>query len=370
MRTSPIFHELLQQYGLAINANDLNAADDLGRALGQLARLNDDTALQARFDALRAHHEYIQGRIKQGIEIQRDVLFHALSRGRINAESLNEAHNLAMSLYQLFRHPEARRILTAALALAGPAERDLPDAGLCEGLLGVIEIDMGDVPQGLVRLQRQAAAHPDVYFGHSSGFLARAQLLAGTISPEAALSLGPPGRSLATRALQWAVWREDEALLKRVIRECVGPRPEQLPEGFVFTRYARALLRALEGDTDPGLQYIKEDIGARSVSSAEPIVRFGVPMSYCRLARLCGDAPLALKFLLEADRRLRELPPEFTVDVLAEAGHHRNALLLLEAGSRRHATLRSAAERFFPEMVGKGFGCFVQYVKPQSTDAA
>lgn len=372
VRTSPIFNELLQQYGLALNNHDLNNADDLSRALGQLARLNDETALQARFDALRAHHEYIQGRVKQSIEIQRDVLFHALSRGRLSGESLNEAHNLAMSLYQLNRHPEARRILTAALALVGPAERDFPDVGLCEGLLGVIEIDMGEVPSGLTRLQRQAAAHPDVYFGHSAGFLARAQLLTGMISPEAALSLGPPSRSLATRVLQWAVWREDPALLKRVTRECVGPRPEQLPEGFVFTRYALVLQQAHEGNAGPGLQYIREDVGARSVSSAEPIVRFGVPMSYCRLARVCGEKALALKFLDEAEARRREIPPEFTVDVIAVAGHHRNARLLIEprTRSRRHAELRDAAERFFPEMVGKGYGCFMQSVKPEASPTA
>ncbi len=360
VRTSPIFNDLLQQYGLAVNANDLNAADDLGRALGQLARLNDDTALQARFDALRAHHEYIQGRIKQGIEIQRDVLFHALSRGRISDDSLDEAHNLAMSLYQLFRHGEARRILTAALALAGPDELRLPAAGLCQGLLGVIEIDMGEVPQGLTRLQGQAAAHPEVYFGHSAGFLARAQLLAGMLSPESALALGPPSRSLATRVLQWAVWLEKPGLLKRVLKECVGSKPEQLPEGFVFARYARVLLQALEGEFDPARNFIREDVGARSVTSAEPIVRFGVPMSYCRLARVCGDRPAALKQLDQAERCLREVPAAFTPDVIAVAAHHRNVLLLVAPEDRRRAELRSAAGRFFTEQVGKGFGCFMQ----------
>jgi len=352
VRTSPIFDELLKQYSGAVESNNLNAADDLSRALTQLARLNDDTVLQARFDALLAHHRYIQGKVPESIDIQRDVLFHALSRGRLDAESLNEAHNLAMSLYQLSRHAEARRILQAVMTLVPPELRATPEAELADGLLGVIEVDMGEVAQGLIRLQRNVAAHADIYLGHSSGFLVRAQLLAGMLTLEAAFSLGEPSRGRALRVLQWAAWLEDKALLKRACREGIGPRPEQLPEAFVFAQYARALLAALEGDMAPAKAYLSEQVGARSIAPGEPVVRFGVQMNYCRLARAAGQPAAAVKYLHEADQRLHEIPPEYTPDVLARAAHYRNALLLPGARS----SLKSDATRFFREQVSRGFG--------------
>ncbi|MCA8912637.1 MAG: helix-turn-helix transcriptional regulator [Planctomycetes bacterium] len=364
VKTSPIFEELIGQYQQALGGLQLDRSDDLRRALTQLARLNDDAELRTRFDAFRAYHEYILGHASESIDIQRDVLFHSLSRGGVTEQSLDEAYNLAMSLYRLFRHPEACRILKATFDLMPPGLESAPQAIRVEGLLGVLEIDMGDVPQGFARLQRAAAFQPELYLGHSGGFLVRAQLMLGLTTLEAAMSLGTPSLSRNTRIVQWAAWLEDPALLKRVIRECIGTAPHHMPESFVYAGYVRALLQAIEGNPDAARKYVDEDTGSTGADVSRPIVRFAIPASYCRLARVAGDRQRALKFLKEADRHLHEIPPEYTLDVMAAATHYRNALLLISENTRGAslAKIRARAQQFFRESAAKGFGCFMQYV--------
>lgn len=364
-RTSPIFEDLLEQYHDAIQNMRLEISDDLRKALTQLARLNDDPELRVKFDAYRAHHEYVTQNVAGGIEIQRNVVFHALSRGTVDNHALSEAHNLAMSLYQLFRLKEARRILEATAALTPEEKKLTGEYGVLDGLRGVIEVDMGDVAEGLVRIQRRVAAHPDVYFEHSGGFLVRAQLLVGTTTIEAAMRQGAstPGRNL--RIIQFTVWDEDATQLRRVYRELVGASPDKLPENYVYAQYTKALLETLEGDPTAGLGFINENLGARSVTYGESIVRLGVAMSYCRLLRIAGERRRAMEHLHEADQRLADLPEDVTPDVLVVGAHYRNALELIPTSTRsaKLKAMREAGTAFFSDAVAQGFGCFLPYLQ-------
>jgi hypothetical protein len=357
-RTSSLFSDLLKQFQTVLEKRDLAAADGLRKALTQLARLNDDEALHEQFDRQCAFHEHALMRLDKAQQYRRSVFYRALVRGELNSASCEDAHNLAMSHYANHQVHQARRVCESALALCAPAVLASEGGRVLDGLLGYLQVELGEVPAGLAKLQRNVPYLPGIFLGLSSGMVIRAGLLSGSLDFNGAFALGEPGRSKSFRLLQFAAWSEDPAILKRALRDCAGDGPTRYPVSSAIVEGPAFILRLIEskGRATEDMMAVPEGLGRAEELPASFNATLRAIVA-CRLHRLGGARQRALEDLATAENHLAAIPQEYFIDVLTHATHHRNALRLIDKGARGElGERRKRAIAFFRQGLAQGYG--------------
>ncbi|MCC7509792.1 MAG: helix-turn-helix transcriptional regulator [Planctomycetes bacterium] len=352
LRTSELLDHVLTQLEAALKQMDIARAGALLGSAVQLARLCDDEALDVRLLTAQAHHSFLARRLDASVAFMRKRFGLALAKGDLSTpESMEMGLRLALTLQDIGKGDESRRILEAIIALADEQSRSLPvwSVAMCAHAMHMV--NDGQLVEGIAALTRHMPGCDARRIGNSQASLMRAQVLAGVLSPaDACYAPGLDGPKWLHLSLLAAA-AEDAHTLHKAARFLESPEGRVPREVSPVPHYAGLMARVL-GKPVTALQSELQ----RAATSAEahgmrsPLAA----IIEATIWRLSGDRKRAR----EAHRRARTAMGQITPAVEMSAMHHRNALLLDAKGADR-----TAAKRFFEDWGSKGFR-FIAGLKP------
>ncbi|MCB9893027.1 MAG: helix-turn-helix transcriptional regulator [Planctomycetes bacterium] len=340
-RTGPIFSQLLDDYWAALEAWNLDKADDLRKAAEQVARLCDDDALQERFERTLSFHAFLRRDEDESILHQSRLFQRRLSGAGIDEAGMKEAFNLSNTLQSNARLDDALALCDAAMALAGQRGRQWPVTRLMRAMSGYIWMERGDVREGL---RRVVDAHPQTsaaYRAVQHSMLIRGLLLAGDIDYRGAVDMRGEGPAHAQGMLSYAMWLEDPDVFELACRHYLAL--DQSPA----TQFARLLREVLvEGRKANALKFLKTYPAKARMPLNE---QFDQEVFATGLARLCGAKDTRRRHARAW--KLIEQSGERCYSIVARTMHYRNVIAL-------ERSRRAEAGDFFTEHLERGYGCF------------
>lgn len=305
----PIFSQLIDDLTAAIARRDLPRAQDLGRAVAQVARLCDDDALASHFDQQQAHLEQLLGNREQALALQRNVFMRALRQGALDDGGCRLAFNLVVALCENLRFAEASRIGKAALALAEPGVRKTDDFHALRVAWARTLIETGRLRPALNAIQRSFGRLTGRAREAATGTAFYAALLAGNVEPEHAhrAFLSTPG--VAAVDLRYAMWLEQPGAIEAAIERAGKLAGLTLP----LAQAVQAAIKGRKPDTE-----VLEKTEAQGPGHA-----FVAAVWKAKLQRLQGKPSAKAKAKHAEDLR-RALPDELSADWLTQSEHWRN----------------------------------------------
>jgi len=353
----PVVKELLQGVATALERRELNRANELHAALGQLMRFCDDLPLRRGYDSQSAALAYAAGRRHEAVEIQRRGFMALLGDARASTdEILRHAHNLAASMAGIGMNSDAMATARAALDLVEARRERPPMWHVLQGLLGLMELEFGSPATGLPRLTRAMAEFTTEQQAPLASLLRMAAAFEGLgMRVQAILAQEPLRPSSLTGLIQFSLWEESLPALEAIIKAGKALGHEPWPNTHLNGEQAEMLVTILKRK--------RKGPPPQSSAAAEArcrgMVGSGEFLSEIYLAqreRLAGRIQECARACEAAQRVLDNEPPSVGHEVLALAMHHRNWLYADPNGE--HA---KKAIEFFTEMRAKGYACFAGF---------
>jgi transcriptional regulator with XRE-family HTH domain len=333
----PIFSQLIIELTAAVARRDLPRAQDLSRAVGQVARLCDDDALASQFDQQQAHLELLIGNREQALDLQRRVFMRELRRGVLSEGGCRLAFNLVVSLCENLRYAEGARIGRAALALADPKARKSDDFHALRVAWARALIETGRLKPALAAIQRSFGRLRGRAREAASGTALLAALLSCAVDPIEAHRVYADTAGVAAVDLRYAIWLEQPPYIEAAIARAI--KHSQLQAGPTL-QLAQAVLAALKG----GRKQLAADT-LEKMTAQGPGHAFAAAVWRTKLARLQAR-PEAKSAAKQAEQLRQGLPPDLSTDWLTQCEHWRNASAL---------TPDKANERFSRSAHRKGY---------------
>lgn len=360
-RTRTVFRELLDGLKKALHELDQQRAADIRKAAQQVSRLCDDPQLTVEFDNLQEFYEQIFGDQVRALELSRKVFVKSLGAADVtmDKEHMALAINLVVSLHKADRCREARRICRATLALYEDVGSDWGRFGQLRALNAVLDIELGNLREGLRNLHDTYPNLPEALQRAFSGKLVETMLLSGLAPLDYAPAIGLDSTSKATALVRFAGLMEDTEAMKDLWQRYRGDEKHGLVEDSIFEVYARVLAGK---ENSAAFEKAVASEGARI--AVRPTQEFAHSACASQLARLRGDEKTARRHFEEAAQKLATLDPQVNPQMLALSLHHANALKLYPAGSKAKEAkgIRDKAVAFFKESFDKGYGVFARFL--------
>lgn len=356
-RTRTVFRELLDSLKKAMHDLDQQRAGEVRKAAQQVARLCDDPELTVEFDNLQEFYEQIFGDQTRALELSRKVFVKSLGAADVTMDKdhMALAINLVVSLHKADRCREARRICRATLALYEDVGHDWGRFGQLTALNAVLDIELGNLREGLRMLHDTYPVLPEALQRSFSGKLVETMLLSGLAPLEYAGAIGLDSTSKAAALVRFAGLVEDTEAVKKLWQRYKGDEKHGLPVDSIWEAYARVLT-----GKDSPQAFDKAVQTERSRMAVRPTQEFAYAACASQLARLAGDEKAARKHFDEAAAKLAALDAQVNPQMLALALHWANALKLF--GREREASASgktcAAARTFFKQHFERGYGAF------------
>lgn len=325
-KIAPVADDLLGSLRRALDARQLDRAQDLYAAAQQVMHLCQDPALKARFDRESAHFAYVTGRRALAVSIQRRNVTAAMADAAVPPEQfLRDVFNLVAALDGDNLKREAIGIAQAGLAIAQSRGAQPGIWHLLRGLLGLIHLECGELEAGLP-LTSALYAHADA--GPTAPGIVE------MIRASFALAMGtePPLELLARKALSptIAVLLADTCLLRAQPDElrALKARVVQINPSFPQTnpvQHAQIdnLLAAHARRSPPRTEALEQ-----AIAQGTPPRAFVAAGYLAQAWRIAGKRNRALSALARAQACLRQIDPAATAPFGAMAVHHRNLAML------------------------------------------
>ncbi|NUQ35701.1 MAG: hypothetical protein HUU29_12265, partial [Planctomycetaceae bacterium] len=362
-QTRPIYRELVDNLQAAMNAREYRRVPELKSALEQVARLCPDEELELIALHRLASYEYWSLNFSRALEIQRDVFYRALRKGRrLDGYDLENAHNFSRYLKQSCYASEAIGICRAALALAAPKSRWSNGWKEVMVALGWFEAEAGELSRGLARMQKVFPALSREAQNMFYGVLLRPQMFAGVVDVQTLL--GTP-RKITNAAIPtcwtFAACEEDIAALRRLL--AIYPNKDmERQRRMPYFMAGTAILKAADHSRSLDVAAFGEELVAESTRSGIPesAAKAMALIVMAQIARVSGNAESGRKLTHQADAALNSLPDDVTLPLLAQAKHHRNVLDCYDSNSHKAGVqaMRRRSERFFRRHIKRGYGFF------------
>ncbi|MCC6465260.1 MAG: hypothetical protein IT463_07980 [Planctomycetes bacterium] len=369
-RTRSVFQELLAALKKALQDMDMQRAGEVRKAAQQVSRLCDDPKLNVEFDSLQEFYEHIFGDQVRALELSRKVFVRSLAASDVTMEKehMALAINLIVSLHRADRVREARRICRATLALYEDAGREWGRYTQLQALHAVLNIELGNLREGLRDLHDAYPLLPEQLKRSFSGKLAESMLLAGLAPLPHAGAIGEDSTAKAVALARFAGLVEDLPALRDIVKRYGGDEKEGLGADSVWFAYATGLLQAgglAKAEDAPAAALERALVAERGRVAVRPTQDFAYSACLCQLARLGGDDKAARRHHDEAQQRMDSLDPQVSPQMLALALHHANALRLYapEGKAKGAREAHAAAVRFFAEQFSRGYGAFAAWAQ-------
>jgi hypothetical protein len=354
-RTRTVFRELLDSLRKALQDMDQQRASEVRKAALQVSRLCDDPQLSVEFDGLQEFYEHIFGDQVKALELSRKVFVKSL------AASDALAINLVVSLHRADRCREARRICRATLALYEDVGSDWGRYKQLTALHSILNIELGNMREGLRDLHDTYPVLPDQMKRQFSGKLVESMLLSGLTPLEYAPAIGEDASAKAIALVRFAALVDDIGQVKATLKRYGGNDRTGIPEESIWDAYARGLA----GDGKSAVDDFDKAVEAeRSRIAVRPTQEFAYTVCAAHLARAAGLEPRARKSHEEAQTLLDSLDPQVNPQMLALALHYKNALALYTEDSKAKPAkdARTAALKFFKDHHNQGYGAFAKFL--------
>ncbi len=360
-RTRTVFRELLDGLKKALHELDQQRATEIRKAATQVSRLCDDPQLTVEFDNLQEFYEQIFGDQVRALELSRKVFVKSLGAADVtmDKEHMALAINLVVSLHKADRCREARRICRATLALYEDVGKDWGRFRQLNALNAVLDIELGNLREGLRQLHDTYPVLPEALQRSFSGKLVETMLLSGLAPLDYAPAIGLDSTSKAVALIRFAGLMENTEAVKQLWQRHKPDDKHGLVEDSIFEAYARVL-----AGKETVAAFEKALAAERNRIAVRPTQEFAYSACACQLARLKGDEKAARKHFEEAAVKLAELDPQVNPQMLALALHWANALKLFGAGAKQKEAkeTRDKATAFFQEHFERGYGAFQRFL--------
>jgi hypothetical protein len=277
----------------------------------------------------------------------------------MDKEHMALAINLVVSLHKADRCREARRICRATLALYEDVGADWGRFGQLRALNAVLDIELGNLREGLRSLHDTYPNLPEALQRAFSGKLVETMLLSGLAPLTYAGAIGLDSTSKATALVRFAGLVEDAEAIRTLWQKYHGDEKHGLAEDSIFEVYARVL-----AGKDTVAAFEKAVAAERGRIAVRPTQEFAYAACACQLHRLKGDEKAARRHFDDAAQRLAALDPQVSPQMLALSLHWANALKLFAgtAKAKDAKEIRDRAGAFFKESFDKGYGAFARYL--------
>jgi hypothetical protein len=362
-RTRSVFRELLDSLRKALQDMDHQRAAEVRKAALQVSRLCDDPQLSVEFDGLQEFYEHIFGDQVKALELSRKVFVKSLAASDVTMDKDHAALaiNLVVSLHRADRCREARRICRATLALYEDVGSDWGRYKQLMALHSVLNIELGNMREGLRDLHDTYPVLPDQMKRQFSGKLVESMLLSGLTPLEYASAIGEDSSAKAIALVRFAALVDDVEQVKATIKRYGGDDRTGITEDSIWDAYARGLTgdgKSTVADFDKSVEAERARIAVR------PTQEFAYTVCAAHLARAGGNETRARKSHEEAQTLLDSLDPQVNPQMLALALHHKNALALYTEDSKAKPAkdARAAALKFFKEHHNQGYGAFAKFL--------
>ncbi|MBX3459971.1 MAG: hypothetical protein KF696_08390 [Planctomycetes bacterium] len=371
-RTKTVFRELLDNFKKALQDMDATRAAEVRKAAQQVSRLCDDPELNVEFDSLQEFYEHIFGDQVKALELSRKVFVKSLAASDVTMDKEHAALaiNLIVSLHRADRAREARRICRATLALYEDVGKDWGRYKQIQALHAVLNIELGNLREGLRDLHDTYPVLPDQLKRSFSGKLVETMLLSGLTPLSYATGIGEDHSSKAVALVRFAGLMEEWSQLAQIHERYKGDDRLGLADGSIWEAWARGLATATgnrkkgKDDNDPVAAFEAAVNAERGRIAVRPTQEFAYAVAGARLALAAGNTKAALKYHEAAQQRLDTLDPNVSPQMLSLAQHWANALALYPDGSKAKNTAaqRAMAEGFFREFFDKGYGTYARFL--------
>ncbi|MCG3185040.1 MAG: hypothetical protein ICCCNLDF_03222 [Planctomycetes bacterium] len=362
-RTRSVFRELLDSLRKALQDMDMQRATEVRKAALQVSRLCDDPQLNVEFDGLQEFYEHIFGDQVKALELSRKVFVKSLAASDVTMDKDHAALaiNLVVSLHRADRCREARRICRATLALYEDVGADWGRYKQLQALHAVLNIELGNMREGLRDLHDTYPVLPDQMKRGFSGKLVESMLLSGLTPLVYAPAIGEDSSAKAIALVRFAALVDDLEHVKSFLKQYGGDDRTGIPEDSIWDAYARGLT----GENKNAVADFEAAVNAeRGRIAVRPAQEFSYMACAAHLARVAGDDKQARKYHEDAQALLEGLDKQVNPQMLALALHHRNALALYPEDSKAKQTkeARAAALKFFKKHHEQGYGAFARFL--------
>lgn len=369
-RTQSVFRELLDSFHKALHDMDAARASEIRKAAMQVSRLCDDPELNVEFDGLQELYEHVFGDQDKSLALSRRVFVKSLAASDVTMDKEHAALaiNLVASLHRADRAREARRICRAALALYEDVGRDWGRYQQLLALHAVLNIELGNMRDGLRDLHDTYPVLPAQIQRSFAGKLVETMLLSGLTPLPYATAIGEDSPSKAVALVRFAALMEDAEQLRKLAARYGGDESSGLSgfwQAWADGMATKGAPKKGKADAPEPLEMLQRAIEAeRNNVAVRPTQEFAYAAATARLALTVGDAPAARKFHADAQQRLDTLEPDVSPQMLALAQHWANALAIFPEGSKAKgaSTSRAMAQGFFREFFEKGYGSYARFL--------
>jgi transcriptional regulator with XRE-family HTH domain len=216
--SAPIFARLLDDLDKALSRLDVEAALDLHKAAQQVERLCDDEAQSRRFARMQAQVAVHQQDIDAAIRAQQRLAREPLVEGKLLApEQCEDALRLAVFLQNSQRTADALRLYRAFADLANDEARHWPEFADLRFFEGANLVWMGHMREGLDLMQHWQPRMSTRRVEATRTLMAKALLMAGLLTPQEALRVGPDTEAKFMSMTEVGWWLEDAEFLDAVV---------------------------------------------------------------------------------------------------------------------------------------------------------
>ncbi|MCC6466040.1 MAG: helix-turn-helix transcriptional regulator [Planctomycetes bacterium] len=350
-QSRPLFARVLKDLESALNRLDLERAQDLRAAAGQVSRLCDDEGLAREYLRLQAFHEFQRKDPRRMLVLQRRLFLASLpEQALFDARACDEARRLVLALSQMNRLPEALRICRAARVLAGRPGRAWESFARLQLSYSLILFETGWLRRGLKLLQQCLPGLSGMHAKVGQAQQLRMMLWGGMLALPAAMQMGEPTDAKADHFLQVAIWTGEREPLEAALRYAQAPDVQPVWRGRFWQAFAAEALDQLRQRSPAAARK-----AARMPANVDSDAAAGMLDKAARmhLLLLAGDAKGARELWQESEAMRRSCRPDLSPHPMALCLHHRTALRLFGPQERRAAALN--ARRFFRRWGSRGF---------------
>jgi tetratricopeptide (TPR) repeat protein len=362
-RTRSVFRELLDSLRKALQDMDMQRATEVRKAALQVSRLCDDPQLNVEFDGLQEFYEHIFGDQVKALELSRKVFVRSLAASDVTMDKDHAALaiNLVVSLHRADRCREARRICRATLALYEDVGSDWGRYKQLTALHSVLNIELGNMREGLRDLHDTYPVLPEQMKRGFSGKLVESMLLSGLTPLEYAPAIGEDSTAKAVALARFAALVGDTEQLKSLLKRYGGNDRTGIPQDSIWDAYFKGLT---SGGKSGVTEFEKAVEAERNRIAVRPTQEFAYTACAAHLARAAGDDKKARKLHDDAQSLLDGLDKQVNPQVMALALHHRNALELYaeDSKAKQAGQARKQALEFFKNHYTQGYGAFAKFL--------
>jgi len=354
------FLALVESAKLALNRHDMDGAERLLKSAEIFAELCPDEEIVGHLRSCQAYFLGRTGNPEQALEPHSRLLYWAASRwGVADEKTSSTVINHITLLNRLDRRPEALSICEAFLALSRRLPRGHAARIALEAYQAFLHLSLGNMEQWLGRfLSTVSELRGTELFDTFASRHVVVLYMMGMGSMRHILNVIPDARGRVLRALTAVISMEDAEGLAQTLEIGIGEGPNQMAPNAAFPRVARSLLRRLQGGSaEKFRKEVLEDPKLLSEIQAH-VSALQTQVFLAAFQRLAGMKKESLKSVRKFSRLLEENATNLVPDVLMEAQHLRNLLLVTD---KQDAADCQAARTRLSELRRRGFRCLEQW---------